>query len=65
MRVLFCLFACWLHAILFEKCVCSFQYIVDGPDEDVLDYGIVGARENRTITFKIVNRNPVEVRYFF
>ena len=40
-----------------------FQYIVDGPDEDVLDYGTVGVRENRTITFKIINKNPVEVSY--
>lgn len=27
----------------------------------MLDYGTVGARENRTITFKIINKNPVEV----
>ena len=41
------------------------QYVVDGPDEDVLDYGTVGLKENRTITFKIINKNPVEVRIYF
>jgi len=39
----------------------KLMYVVDGPDEDVLDYGTVGVRENRTITFKIINKNPVEV----
>ena len=35
---------------------------MDGPDEDMIDYGTVGIKENRTITFKIINKNPVEVR---
>ena len=34
-------------------------------NDDVLDYGTVGTLENRTLTFKIVNKNPVEVSGFF
>ena len=45
-------------------CHLFLQYVVDGPDEDVLDYGTVGLKENRTITFKIINKNPVEVRVY-
>ena len=38
------------------------QYYVDGPEEDVVDYGTVGTAENRTKLLRIVNGNPVEVR---
>ena len=54
-------FCCLIWNLCFYLLSNFFQYIVDGPDEDVLDYGTVGARENRTITFKIINKNPVEV----
>ena len=42
--------------------VVLFQYVVDGLEEDVVDYGTVGTGENRTKLLKIYNSNPVEVQ---
>eukprot|EP00795_Rhopilema_esculentum_P000911 gene911-10667_t len=39
----------------------KLKHNVEGPDEYAIDYGTVGANENRTITFRIINTNPVEV----
>jgi len=39
----------------------KLKYEVESLNEDVLDYGTVGTLENRTLTFRIINRNPVEV----
>ena len=41
-------------------CLC-FQYHVDGGNEDVLDYGTVTSPDEVEMTFRIVNKNPVEV----
>ena len=35
--------------------------MVDGLEEDVVDYGTVGTGENRTKLLKIFNHNPIEV----
>ena len=35
--------------------------MVDGLEEDVVDYGTVGTGENRTELLKIFNHNPIEV----
>lgn len=35
--------------------------MVDGLEEDVVDYGTVGTGENRTKLLKIFNNNPIEV----
>ena len=37
------------------------QYVVDGLEEDVVDYGTVGTGESRTKLLKIFNNNPIEV----
>ncbi|XP_031551127.1 transmembrane protein 131-like, partial [Actinia tenebrosa] len=37
------------------------KYIIDGLEEDIVDYGTVGTREKRTKLLKIYNTNPVEV----
>ena len=42
--------------------VVLFQYVVDGLEEDVVDYGTVGTGENRTKLLKIYNSNPIEVQ---
>jgi len=42
--------------------VVPFQYVVDGLEEDVVDYGTVGTGENRTKLIKIFNSNPIEVQ---
>ncbi|XP_057312609.1 transmembrane protein 131-like isoform X2 [Hydractinia symbiolongicarpus] len=39
----------------------KLKYIVDSLNDDVLDYGTVGTQENRSLTFRIINNNPVEV----
>lgn len=42
--------------------VVLFQYVVNGLEEDVVDYGTVGTGENRTKLLKIYNSNPIEVQ---
>lgn len=42
--------------------VIMFQYVVNGLEEDVVDYGTVGTGENRTKILKIYNSNPIEVQ---
>ena len=34
---------------------------MDNVNRDVLDYGTVGVQEQRSLTFRIINDNPVEV----
>lgn len=49
--------------MLFKPSYCLFisQYVVDGLEEDVVDYGTVGTGENRTKLLRIFNHNPIEV----
>lgn len=39
----------------------KLKYEVDNINKDVLDYGTVGVQEQRSLTFRIINNNPVEV----
>ncbi|XP_032238964.2 transmembrane protein 131 isoform X2 [Nematostella vectensis] len=39
----------------------KIKYVVNGIEEDVVDYGTVGTGENRTKTVKLINNNPIEV----
>ena len=59
-----CLISHWIYCFwskIFD--VLFFQYEVDNVNRDVLDYGTVGVQEERTLHFRIVNNNPVEVCY--
>ena len=41
-----------------------FQYVVDGLEKDVVEYGTVGTGENRTNVLNFLNLNPIEVRLY-
>eukprot|EP00118_Oscarella_pearsei_P015669 m.142894 g.142894 ORF g.142894 m.142894 type:complete len:1873 (+) comp38370_c0_seq35:509-6127(+) len=42
----------------------KLKYLVDGPSEDVLDFGPLGTSEPQEMFFRVINKNPVEVVIF-